>query len=84
MHTFANALICAAMGLSIWASSALSADQQKKEAAAKSLEGMWQGTLKAGAIELRLVIHASRKPDGTYKGTFDSPDERLKGKPRIH
>jgi pimeloyl-ACP methyl ester carboxylesterase len=79
MHTFGKALIRVAMTLSLWTSSALSAEQPNKEAAAKGLEGMWQGTLKAGVIELRLVIHASRKSDGTYKGTFDSPDEALKG-----
>src|SRR5205807_2266130 len=79
MHTFAKTLICVAMALSVSASSALLADQPKKEPAPKGLEGMWQGTLKAGLLELRLVIHASRKPDGTYAGKFDSPDESLKG-----
>src|SRR5262249_2708570 len=45
--------------------------------APKSLAGYWQGTLKAGLIPLRLVIHVQDK-DGALTATMDSPDENLK------
>jgi pimeloyl-ACP methyl ester carboxylesterase len=42
-------------------------------------EEIWQGTLKAGAIELRMVFHLFRDKDGSYGGTMDSPDQGAKG-----
>jgi fermentation-respiration switch protein FrsA (DUF1100 family) len=45
----------------------------------KGTEEIWEGTLKAGAVELRLVIHLFRQKDGSYAGTFDSPDQGASG-----
>jgi pimeloyl-ACP methyl ester carboxylesterase len=42
-------------------------------------EEIWQGTLKAGAIELRLIFHLFKDKDGSYAGTMDSPDQGAKG-----
>jgi uncharacterized protein len=78
MCTFSKQLRSVSIVLSLLACSLLVADEAKKQTSARGLEGIWQGTLKAGALELRLVIHASRKPDGSYAGTLDSPDESLK------
>jgi pimeloyl-ACP methyl ester carboxylesterase len=45
---------------------------------AKGVEGIWQGKLKVGAIELRLVFHVSKKDDG-YTAKMDSPDQGATG-----
>jgi uncharacterized protein len=42
-------------------------------------EEIWQGELKAGAIEIRLVFHLFKQKDGGYAGTMDSPDQGAKG-----
>jgi len=48
---------------------------------AQNLAGDWQGTLHAGAAELRLVLHIAKSDDGTYKGTMDSVDQAANGIP---
>lgn len=45
-----------------------------------SLAGVWQGTLKVQAIELRVVLRIAADGDG-YKATLDSPDQGAKGIP---
>ena len=39
----------------------------------------WEGKLKVGAMELRLVFHVFKQKDGSYGGTMDSPDQGAKG-----
>lgn len=46
-----------------------------------SFAGDWQGTLKTGEMELRIVFHLKQKPDGSYEGTVDSPDQGVRGIP---
>lgn len=48
-------------------------------AEAQTIGGDWQGTLSAGPVELRLVLHLT--PDGKngFTATFDSPDQGVKG-----
>ena len=41
----------------------------------QDLAGEWQGTLKAGATELRLVLHISHGRDGQINATLDSVDQ---------
>src|SRR6185295_9509234 len=48
-------------------------------ASAQTIDGDWQGTLKAGPAELRLVLHVSRDADGALKATLDSPDQGANG-----
>lgn len=48
---------------------------------AQDLAGDWQGTLKAGAAELRLVLHIVKNPDGSLKATLDSVDQAANGIP---
>jgi len=48
-------------------------------AAAQSVVGDWQGTLHAGAIELRLVLHVTQNDKGELNATLDSPDQGVKG-----
>jgi hypothetical protein len=48
-------------------------------ARAQSVEGDWQGTLKTGPAELRLVVHVTRGDQGGLTGTLDSPDQNVKG-----
>jgi dienelactone hydrolase len=48
---------------------------------AQNIVGDWQGTLKAGAAELRLVLHIVKNPDGSLKATVDSVDQAANGIP---
>jgi hypothetical protein len=48
------------------------ADQEPaKKPAVKGIEGTWQGTLKAGIVDLRLAFKISKKPDGSFTATMD-------------
>ena len=44
-------------------------------ARSQDIAGDWQGTLKAGGAELRLVLHLTKAPDGSLKATLDSIDQ---------
>ena len=48
-------------------------------AAAQSVVGDWQGTLHAGPVELRLVLHVTQDDKGQLSATLDSPDQGAKG-----
>lgn len=48
---------------------------------AQGAEGDWEGTLKAGASEFRLVLHVRRDDKGTFKATLDSIDQNAAGIP---
>jgi pimeloyl-ACP methyl ester carboxylesterase len=50
-------------------------------ARAQNIAGDWQGTLKAGPAELRLVLHIAQNADGTYHATLDSIDQASYGLP---
>ena len=50
-------------------------------ARAQSIEGDWQGTLKAGEAELRLVVHLAADGHGGFRGTLDSLDQGAMGIP---
>ena len=50
-------------------------------ARAQTVEGDWQGTLKVGAEELRLVLHVTKDEKGGLKATLDSPDQNAMGTP---
>lgn len=47
---------------------------------ARTLEGMWQGSLSVQGMKLRLVFNLSPIPGG-YRATMDSPDQGAKGIP---
>ncbi len=49
--------------------------------AAQNIAGDWQGTLKAGGAELRLVLHVTKNADGSLKATLDSVDQGANGIP---
>jgi uncharacterized protein len=49
--------------------------------AAQEITGDWQGTLKAGGGELRLVLHVNKGADGSLKATLDSIDQNANGIP---
>jgi uncharacterized protein len=42
---------------------------------------IWEGKLKVGIVELRIVFHLFKAKDGSYAGTMDSPDQGAKGIP---
>jgi serine-type D-Ala-D-Ala carboxypeptidase/endopeptidase len=42
---------------------------------AQNIAGDWEGTLRAGPAELRLVLHVSKADDGGWKATLDSIDQ---------
>ena len=50
------------------------------QAAEAKPEGDWEGTLDAGQVKLRIVLHITRKED-IYAATLDSPDQGALGIP---
>jgi hypothetical protein len=46
---------------------------------AQDATGDWQGTLKAGGAEIRVVVHISRNAAGDLTASFDSPDQGATG-----
>jgi hypothetical protein len=48
-------------------------------AMAQDISGDWQGTLKAGAAELRLRLHFAKTATGGFTGTMDSVDQGANG-----
>lgn len=50
-------------------------------AQSQDVVGDWQGTLKAGTTELRLVLHITKAPDSSLKATLDSVDQNANGIP---
>jgi hypothetical protein len=46
---------------------------------AQNATGDWQGTLKAGGAEIRVVVHISKSAAGNLTATFDSPDQGATG-----
>lgn len=48
---------------------------------AQSAEGDWEGTLKAGVTEFRLVLHVKKDEKGELKATLDSLDQNAAGIP---
>lgn len=48
---------------------------------AQTVEGDWQGILKANDVELRLRLHVTKDEKGTLKATFDSIDQGAIGLP---
>src|SRR5215468_989615 len=48
---------------------------------AQTVEGDWQGTIKANGLEFRARLHISKDEKGTLKATFDSIDRGARGLP---
>jgi putative CocE/NonD family hydrolase len=48
---------------------------------AQTIEGAWQGTIKANDLELRLRLHVTKDEKGTLKATLDSIDQGARGLP---
>lgn len=48
---------------------------------AQDITGQWNGILKAGETQLRMVIHITKSTNGTYSAVMDSPDQGAKGIP---
>ena len=48
---------------------------------AQTVVGDWQGTLKVGPAELRLVVHVARSDKGELTASMDSPDQGANGIP---
>ncbi|HTY11818.1 MAG TPA: alpha/beta fold hydrolase [Bacteroidota bacterium] len=51
------------------------------DASAKNVAGIWQGTLKVQALELRVVFHIQSDSAAGLQATLDSPDQGAKGIP---
>lgn len=70
-------LFCLALASSL--PIAANADDAPATDKPKDIAGVWQGALKIGAIELRLVIHLEKTEKGEWKASLDSPDQNAKG-----
>jgi hypothetical protein len=44
---------------------------------AQTVEGSWQGTIKANDEELRVRLHVTKDVKGTLKATWDSIDQGI-------
>jgi RNA polymerase sigma factor (sigma-70 family) len=45
------------------------------------VQGHWKGVLKVNQLELHLILHIARTPEGDYAATVDSPDQGASGIP---
>jgi uncharacterized protein len=68
------AALCSSTGWAL-AAQAKDSSQPNPKAVQQPLAGNWLGTLKVGAISLRLAVSVTGKPDGTYSGTLTSTDQ---------
>jgi pimeloyl-ACP methyl ester carboxylesterase len=68
-----------ALAVSLPLAAPLFADE--KPAPKKGIEGYWLGTLKIGAIELRLGFDVKKKDDGTLSALLDSIDQGARNIP---
>jgi pimeloyl-ACP methyl ester carboxylesterase len=50
-------------------------------AATPTIEGTWSGTLEAGGMRLRLVLHLASRPQGGFAARIDSLDQGATGLP---
>jgi len=73
--------LAAAIVLGLAALAGRAADNEPPKGLEKPLSGTWYGPLKMGAIELRLGLVITAKPDGTYGGILDSLDQGAKDIP---
>src|SRR5262245_10357768 len=48
---------------------------------AQTVDGSWQGTIKADDVELRVRLHVTKVEKGTLKATWDSIDQGVRGLP---
>lgn len=69
--------LCLALVFVAFPAFLLAQDQSK----AKGIEGIWEGPLKAGAIELRLAFKIKKDKDGKLSATMDSIDQGANGIP---
>jgi uncharacterized protein len=75
-------MLCAATGTIAVCTLRADAGESPIDAkAAHPLAGNWLGTLKVGAISLRLAVEVTAKPDGTYAGTLNSLDQDAVARP---
>lgn len=72
------AVILAALWL---AGAQIRADEDAPKADAQSLVGVWQGTLKVSAVELRLLFRFAKDGETGIKASMDSIDQGAKGIP---
>jgi fermentation-respiration switch protein FrsA (DUF1100 family) len=54
------------------------ATAERKKAKPSDIDGVWQGTLDAGAAKLRIAFHITNMEDGLM-ATMDSPDQGVNG-----
>lgn len=62
-------------------STAASTDTPSRGLPGEGLAGIWQGSLRAGPTELRLVLHVDAAADGAFTATLDSVDQGAMGIP---
>ncbi|HET9316711.1 MAG TPA: alpha/beta fold hydrolase [Vicinamibacteria bacterium] len=64
-----------------WLVWTLAAAVMAPPAATPAVEGVWSGTLEAGAARLRLVLHVATRPQGGFTAWLDSLDQGAAGLP---
>ncbi len=72
-------LIAALLAVSLLSTPCLFADEPSTpKSNTKSVEGIWQGSLKVGVMELRLAFKISKKADGSLTATKSSRVKRVR------
>ncbi|HET6328194.1 MAG TPA: alpha/beta hydrolase [Planctomycetaceae bacterium] len=66
-------VFCAAIGQTVPVSA--KENPATGKVAPQPLVGDWMGTLKVGAVKIRLAVTVVAKPDGSYSGTLNSLDQ---------
>src|SRR5215510_10137091 len=64
-----------------WLVWTLAAAAMVPPAATPAIEGVWSGTLDAGTVRLRLVLHVAARPRGGFAASLDSLDQGATGLP---
>ena len=70
-------IVCGVMIGALLLATTLAAQQPAKKSA-KGIDGIWEGTLKAGIQNLRLAFKITRNDDGSLAATLDSIDQGAK------
>jgi pimeloyl-ACP methyl ester carboxylesterase len=64
-----------------WIICALTVSSTLAQSPPVGLPGVWEGTLDAGPMKLRVVFHIEKSADGKYSAKLDSPDQGATGIP---
>jgi hypothetical protein len=82
MRSLVRVLFCLLLGLALLpAGRVVSGGKKGDKQPSKGLEGYWMGTLKIGAVDLRVGFAIKAAGEGKFTATLDSPDQGVENIP---